>query len=428
MTTHFIVHSRRLRASFKHMFGSTETAPNTGSLVQLEYEEENAPPDGGYGWVCVASCFTVNFFSWGVVACVEVLKYEQSYGVYLSHYLTDNIFPNASPTDFAFIGGFNFSMAMVASPVVTILTRKYGKHVTMSIGVLLQTAGFIGASFASHVWALYLTQGLLVGFGIGFLYIPSTAVLSQWFQGRRSLANGISSAGSGVGGACFAWATEAMISNLSIPWALRTTGIVVFAANLVATALLRDRNRLIKPPQLAFDRRLVRRYDVQLLLLWAFISMLGYIALLFSLSDFALSIGLSISQATNVVGLLNVGTAIGRPVIGIWSDAHSRIDVAAYLTLVCGLSCFAFWLPATTYGLTMFFSLFSGAILGVFWVTIGPVCVEVAGLEDLPSLLSISWITTVLPTTCMSVMFSDDVLLIVYSLRSHRLETSSNRF
>ncbi|CAD0037305.1 unnamed protein product, partial [Aureobasidium pullulans] len=321
---------------------------------QLELEEEDIPPDGGYGWICVASCSMINFFSWGVVA---------SYGVYLSHYLTDNVFPNASSIDFAFIGGFNFSMAMIVSPIVTILTRNYGKHLTMSIDCRIPW-GF----FATRIWELYLTQGLLVGFGIGFLYIPSTAILSQWFKRRRSLANGISSAGSGVGGACFAWATEVMIQRLSTPWALRTTGMIVFIANAAATALLRDRNRLVKPPQLAFDRKLLRRYDVQLLLLWAFVSMLGYITLLFSLSDFALSIGLSQSQATNVVGLLNIGTAIGRPVIGIWSDAHSRIHVAAYLTLICGLSCFAFWIPATSYGLTIFFALFSGAILGVFWV------------------------------------------------------------
>ncbi|THV80498.1 MFS general substrate transporter [Aureobasidium pullulans] len=385
---------------------------NLQRVEQLEIEEEDVPPDGGYGWICVASCSMINFFSWGVVA---------SYGVYLSHYLADSVFPNASSIDFAFIGGFNFSMAMIVSPIVTISTRKYGKYLTMSIGIAFQTAGFIGASFAIRIWQLYLTQGLLVGFGIGFLYIPSTAILSQWFKRRRSLANGISSAGSGVGGACFAWATEAMIQRLSIPWALRTTGVIVFIANSVATAFLRDRNRLIKPPQLAFDWKLLRRYDVQLLLLWAFVSMLGYITLLFSLSDFALSIGLSQSQATNVVGLLNVGTAIGRPVIGIWSDAHSRIHVAAYLTLICGLSCFAFWIPATTYGLTIFFALFSGAILGVFWVvsrvhfryllvklsfeqTIGPVCVEVAGLKELPSLLSISWMIIVLPTTCMSMV------------------------
>lgn len=26
----------------------------------------DVPPDGGYGWVCVACCFTVNAMTWGV--------------------------------------------------------------------------------------------------------------------------------------------------------------------------------------------------------------------------------------------------------------------------------------------------------------------------------------------------------------------------
>lgn len=32
--------------------------------------------------------------------------------------------------------------------------------------------------------------------------------------------------------------------------------------------------------------------------------------------------------------------------------------------------------------------------------TIGPLCVEVAGLKQLPSLLALSWLSVVLPLTC----------------------------
>ncbi|KAK9243276.1 major facilitator superfamily domain-containing protein [Lipomyces tetrasporus] len=353
------------------------------------------PPDGGYGWVCVAACFAVNCFSWGIVA---------SYGVYLSHYLNSGIYPEASSIDFALIGGFNFSMAMLAAPLVTFLTRKFGIRFTMTIGVILLSGGFIAASFANRVWHLYLTQGLLVGLGVGFNYIPSMAVLSQWFEKKRSLANGISSGGSGIGGAVFSWATQAMIDRLGLAWALRVTGIITFVGNMTAAILMRDRNHHIRPTQFAFDTRLLRRYDVLLLLSWAIISMLGYITILFSLPDFAMSIGLSRAQATDIVGFLNIGTAVGRPIIGIWSDRYSRIDVAGLLTLLCGLCCFAFWLPATSYGLTVFFALIIGGIVGVFWMTIGPLCVEVAGLKELQSLLSLAWTSIILPTTFSEVI------------------------
>ncbi|KAI4923027.1 uncharacterized protein J4E92_007778, partial [Alternaria infectoria] len=322
-----------------------------------------------------------------------------AYGIYLSHYLADDIFPEASTWDYAFIGGFNFAIAMLVAPFVTVFCRRFGTHVAMCCGLVLQLGGFIAASFATQIWQLHLSQGVLIGCGIGFLYIPCLPVLSQWFDRKRSLANGISAAGSGVGGAAFTWGTEAIIQRFSISWALRITGIIAFVANLTATVFIRDRNKAIRPSQLGFDTKLLRRYEVILLLAWVFISMLGYIVLLFSLSDFALSIGLSRSQATDIIGLLNVGTAVGRPIIGILSDRWSRIDTAGALTLLCGISCFAFWLPATSYALTVFFAILCGAIVGVFWMTIGPLCVEVAGIKNLQSLLSLSWAAVIIPAT-----------------------------
>jgi MFS family permease len=294
-------------------------------------------------------------------------------------------------------------------------------HKTMLAGLVFESGGYIAASFSSRIWHLYLSQGVLIGCGIGFLYIPSLPILSQWFLHKRSLANGVSAAGSGVGGAAFAWGTEAIIQRLGVGWALRITGLIALCANFAAILIIRDRNHVIQPSQLGFDTKLLRRYEVILLLAWAFVSMLGYIVLLFSLSDFALSIGLSRSQATDVIGLLNVGTAVGRPIIGILSDRWSRIDTAGALTLLCGLSCFAFWLPAESFGLTVFFALLCGAIVGVFWMvclphqhastyiilpltlllaqTIGPLCVEVAGIKNLQSLLSLSWATVIIPAT-----------------------------
>ncbi|USP73577.1 hypothetical protein yc1106_00851 [Curvularia clavata] len=76
----------------------------------------------------------------------------KAYGIYLSHYLAEDIFPDASTWDYSFIGGFNFSIAMLIAPGVTILVRRIGIHPTMTLGLTLQSTGFIAASFATRIW------------------------------------------------------------------------------------------------------------------------------------------------------------------------------------------------------------------------------------------------------------------------------------
>jgi nitrate/nitrite transporter NarK len=159
-----------------------------------------------------------------------------------------------------------------------------------------------------------------------------------------------------------------MIDKLSVPWSLRIIGIVSSAMLILAASVIRDRNVHIRPRQLGFDTSLLRRYEVLLLLSWGFVSMLGYIVLLFSMSDFAVSIGLSQRESANITGFVNLGTALGRPFIGVLSDRYGRIEVAGLLTLVCSISVFAIWLPAESYGVTILFAVIIGAILGVFWV------------------------------------------------------------
>ena len=318
--------------------------------------------------------------------------------------MSADIYPDASSIDFAFIGGLDFSMAMLVAPIVTIVARRFGTQTPMLVGAALLAAGYTSASFAHRIWQLYLSQGVLVGFGVGFVTIPSIAVLSQWFEKKRSLASGIASAGSGIGGLIFSFATQAMIDNISLAWSLRITGIIAGVMNVIAALMIRNRNNAINPPQRGFDTKLLRRYDVFLLLCWAFISMLGYITILFSLSDFARSIGLPATQAAAVTAFLNLGTAIGRPFVGLASDYFGRMETAGVLTLTSGIMCFAIWLPATTYGVTILFVIVGGGIFGVFWMTIGPLCVEVAGLVELASLLSLSWMSVILPTTFAEVV------------------------
>lgn len=136
-----------------------------------------------------------------------------SYGVYLAFYLANDTFHDGTPFDYAMIGGLQFAVAMLLAPLVTIVSRRLGTKPTMMIGVTIHAFGFITASFASKIVDLYFTQGVMIGVGISFMFIPSVAILPQWFNKRRTLAQGISSAGSGIGGIIFSLGTHGMIDG-----------------------------------------------------------------------------------------------------------------------------------------------------------------------------------------------------------------------
>ncbi|KAK7549721.1 major facilitator superfamily domain-containing protein [Phyllosticta citricarpa] len=347
-------------------------------------------PNGGYGWVCCIATFWINAHTWGI---------NSSYGIFLAHYLRHNTFPGATRLQFAIIGGLSISQALFVSPLATITTRRFGTRVTLLVGVFFETLALICASFATQIWHLFLTQGVCFGWGMGFLFVGSVGVVPQWFTTRRSFANGITASGSGLGGLTYSLATNAMIERIGLGWAFRVLGICAFSVNTVCAMLIKDRNKHIGSSQLAFDYRLFKRPEFLLLLAFGIFSMLGYIVLLFSLPNYATSIGLSAHQGSVVGAVLNLGQALGRSPIGYFSDAIGRLNMAASMTLLVAVFSFAIWIPAKSYGVLILFALLGGTVAGTYWAVVAPVTTEAVGLATLPAALSINWVVLVLPTT-----------------------------
>ncbi|KAF2668021.1 putative MFS transporter [Microthyrium microscopicum] len=361
-------------------------------IKELNQQKSNGDvdvqPNGGYGWVCVATCFTINAHTWGM---------NSSYGVFLNYYLSNSVFPSASRLSYAFIGGLSMSMAVLISPIITTVIRKYGTRTCLLIGVFFQTISFIGASFATQIWQLVLSQGICFGFGMGFLFVGSVGIIPQWFSTRRSLANGISASGSGFGGLTYSLATNAMIQHLGLAWTFRVLGILSFVVNTICALLLRDRNQQVGAKNLAFDVKLFRKWEFWILLGFGFFSMLGYVVLLFSIANYASTIGLTPKQASVVGAILNLGQGLGRPPIGYFSDYIGRINMAGTTTFFCGFLVLVVWINAKSYGVLIFYALVGGTVAGTYWATVAPVTAEVVGLKDLNSALSITWLFITLP-------------------------------
>ena len=160
--------------------------------------------------------------------------------------------------------------------------------------------------------------------------------------------------------------------------------MISFVINLVCASILRDRNRAAGSRYSAFRLPLLKKPEFLFLLGWGIFSMLGYVALLFSLPNYAVSLGLSSRQGSIVGALHNLGQGIGRPIVGLVGDRFGRINMASFLSFATCLLIFAIWIEARNIGILCFFAILSGTVSGTFWATVGPVLVEVIGLEDLP--------------------------------------------
>ncbi len=79
------------------------------------------------------------------------------------------------------------------------LSDKYGPRRVVLVGGIILGIGFVLSGWITSKWQLYITYGLIAGFGGGCIYLPPIATAPKWWPDRRALATGFSVVGLGLG-------------------------------------------------------------------------------------------------------------------------------------------------------------------------------------------------------------------------------------
>ena len=72
----------------------------------------------------------------------------------------------------------------------------------------MASAGFVVSSFTNSLEMLFLTFGVVAGFGLSLCYVAAVVIVAYYFDSKRSLATGLSVCGSGIGTFLFAPLTQ----------------------------------------------------------------------------------------------------------------------------------------------------------------------------------------------------------------------------
>ena len=112
------------------------------------------------------------------------------------------------------------------SPFQAYLVDRFGPRLLISVGALLAGGSWVLAASAGNLWALYLTYGVIGGFGTGIIYVGIIGLMVRWFPDRRGLAAGLAAAGYGFGAIFTSFPIDSMIKSAGCAHTLLVWGII----------------------------------------------------------------------------------------------------------------------------------------------------------------------------------------------------------
>ncbi|KAI9220423.1 major facilitator superfamily domain-containing protein [Blastocladiella britannica] len=365
----------------------------TDKTLEEDEEDGGIPPepvvqlDGGKrAWLAVASSF---------LCLVIVFGIQLSFGVFQAWYPRHD-FLDASPAQLSLAGSLGPGSMFVTGIVAGRLTEIYGARPIMFAGMLIMTTGLILASFATQLWHLYLTQGIMYGIGSAFTFYPAVSLPTQWFVKRRALAMGISISGSGVGGILFSNVGTAILPLVGSKWTLRIFGLTSCVLLTLAVALAETHlpKRSAGGPLVDFS--LLRDKRFLAIMFSCLVIPFGLLTPYYYLPSYTISVaGGSSSLASTLLTVLNIASIGGRILSGALGDRIGNVNTFILSILIAGLGTLLVWLPAgESVAMLFVYSAIFGFFSGGFIAIMPAIMANVFGVAKLPSILGLMYAVT----------------------------------
>jgi OFA family oxalate/formate antiporter-like MFS transporter len=246
---------------------------------------------------------------------------------------------HASVTEVNFAFTATIVMLGIGAFIGGLVLPKVGPRVVgIAAGVLYGSGVYLASYAAGDLRMLYLTYGVIAGFGIGLGYIVPLATLVKWFPDRRGLITGIAVAGFGCGALVFGPLARELIVDFGPFQTFKWLGIAFYVLVIGAALVLRD-PYVLAPRAAPRGNKAYRTLGGALrtwqwYALWCllFLNVTAGIAIIAEAAPMAQELGrASELQATALVGTIAIFNGAGRFVWSALSDAIGRRAVFAML-------------------------------------------------------------------------------------------------
>ena len=256
-----------------------------------------------------------------------------------------------------------------------------------------------------QVWRgeLFSLPSLAMMAVLGFAYVPAIGTVQRWFVVKRGQASGWAVAGIGIGTMAAPPAAAYAIEVFDWRGAYVAFGVATLVLGILATALLRasPASMGLQPDGAAAPvttapsvpaglelGQVLRSRIFWLLYLACGLNCIGTFVPFVHLAPYATDQGLSRTEGVWLVGLIGVGSTLGRFVLGGLADRIGRDRSLALIMLLNGVA-LAYWSVAQGFVALAIFALVFGLFYGGFVALVPAFTADLFGLRAMSAVLGV---------------------------------------
>ena len=317
---------------------------------------------------------------WATFVCLAVIfGVSYSFAAFFENFAKEFA---AQRADVSWIFGLCGLVYFVLGAGGGMLADRWGPRMVCMTGMVFIAMGLFLTSLAQSLTTVYLSYGLLVGLGIAFVYTPSIACVQPWFNKRRGLASGIASAGVGAGTLILPVVVSYLLIEVNWREALQMMSAGVLLIGLTAGFLLKRAPNLSgntsgQLPGLTLSAALKTPSFK-----WLYLGTLLGAPVMFvpfaHISAAARDAGVPDAQAVGLVGLIGIGSLVGRFAIGWLADRIGRLKTLMLMQCLMGLS-YLVWAGAQERWMFAVFALWFGLSYGSIVSLLPAICMDLFG-------------------------------------------------
>ncbi|KUI61503.1 Riboflavin transporter MCH5 [Cytospora mali] len=337
-----------------------DPTPTPGPAPSGPPASQGPIPDGGTAaWLQILGSWVVLVATWGLV---------NTYGVFQTYYQTV-LLKSSSSSSISWIGSLQASLLMLVGVIAgPLYDAGHFRHLLVS-GLFLIVFGLFMTSLGTEYWHILLAQGVCIGAGMGLTFLPSTAILSQYFTSKRAFAIGIASTGSPLAGILFPIIFSRLVQSVGFGWATRVIAFVLLGLSAIPVAFMRTRVPPSGRTRALVDTDALRDPAFVLFVLASTSMFLCLYTAFFYVQLFDELHRLStLGLAPYTVTLLNAGSVFGRIVPNYLADRLGNVNVIVACASASSILLYGWLGIHNLAGLVVFvllYGAFSGGIVSV---------------------------------------------------------------